>query len=253
MEDNKICVLIPVYNCENKIKGVIASVLMYTSDVLVVNDGSTDNTLSVIQEFKNITIVSYPKNKGKGYALWKGFKKAAELGFTAVITMDGDGQHLAKDLKRFFDFSRNAPHVISVGARYFDVPNMPSGSVFANKFSNFWFTWLTTKKLPDTQSGFRYYPIYRMKKMRPFTNRFETEFELLVRAAWRGIYICAFPVSVHYDPKEERISHFRPKMDFLRISLLNFCLCIIAIIYGYPSTLYYNLKEKIEYLLEKDD
>jgi len=244
MKNNKICVLIPVYNCENKIKDVLTSVLSYTSDILVVNDGSTDNTLSVIKEFDNIEIVSYPKNKGKGYALWKGFKKADELGYTAVITMDGDGQHSAQDLVKFFNFSSNSPHVAVVGARIFDHPNMPSGSVFANKFSNFWFTLFTIKKLPDTQSGFRYYPIYRMKKMRPFTNRYEAEFELIVRLAWRGIHVCSLPISVHYDPLEERISHFRPKKDFARISLLNTCLCIIAFVYGYPATLFHKFKNR---------
>lgn len=245
MKNNKICVLIPVYNCENKIKDVLLSVLSYTTDILVVNDGSTDNTLSVIEEFENIEIISYPKNKGKGYALRKGFKKASELSYTSVITMDGDGQHSALDLQKFFDLANKYPNVAIVGSRIFDHPNMPSGSIFANKFSNFWFTWMTAKKLPDTQSGFRYYPIYRMKNMRPITNRYEAEFELIVRLAWRGIPVNSLPISVHYDPKDERISHFRPKKDFARISLLNTCLCFIAIFYGYPATLFNHLKEKI--------
>ena len=244
MPDIKICVLIPAYNCEKTIRNVIISIMLYTADIIVVNDGSTDNTESVIKEFDNIILVSYPKNKGKGYALKKGFDKAAESGFTSVITFDADGQHLSEDLPLFLDIVGQAPESMLIGTRNFNNPNIPKGNIFANKFSNFWVTVQTLRLLPDTQSGFRLYPIWKMKKMRPLTNRFEAETELLVRCAWRGISFHTIPITVHYPPKNERISHFRPKKDFLRISLLNTCLCIIAFFYGYPATLYYAILRK---------
>jgi hypothetical protein len=118
---------------------------------------------------------------------------------------------------------------------------MPSGNNFANKFSNFWFTAQTGRRLKDTQNGFRLYPLAAMKGMRPLTSRFEAELELLVRAAWKGIPIRPVPVNVFYPPKDERVSHFRPGKDFLRISLLNTCLTILAILYGYPSILWHKL------------
>ena len=74
-----------------------------------------------------------------------------------------------------------------------------------------------------------------MGNMRLFTSRYEAELELLVFSAWRGIDIVPLPIHVYYPPAEERVSHFRPGPDFARISLLNTCLCFIAILYGYPS------------------
>ena len=247
MKEEKICVLIPAYNCEKSIATVIASVLRHTPNVLVVNDGSTDATLSIIStQFENqVVLVSYPQNRGKGYALKKGFEKARELGYTAVITIDSDGQHSADDIPKFVRFIQENPKSLIVGARSFNHPNMPSGNLFANKFSNFWFTVQTANKLPDTQSGYRLYPIAEMK-MLPITKRYEAEIELLVRSAWRGIPICSVPISVHYDPIEERVSHFRPKQDFSRISVLNSCLCILAIIYGYPSIFIHKLIRKLK-------
>jgi len=233
------CVIIPVYNSEKLIAGVLKSVLQYTKNVIVVNDGSTDGTLDAIHRDglpdKSITLVSYTKNRGKGYALQSGFRKAVEMGFTHAITMDADGQHLAVDIETLVHAAEKNPEALIVGARKFDNPNMPQGSVFANNFSNFWFMVQTGKRLPDTQTGFRVYPLQKIGKMRLFTNRYEAELEVLVRSAWRNIPIVSQPVNVYYPPKNERISHFRGGKDFFRISVLNTVLCFLAVVYGYPG------------------
>ena len=232
-----ICLLIPVYNSEKLIADVVKSVLPYTKNVMVVNDGSTDGTLHVLENFPEITLLSYTKNRGKGYALQCGFQKAFEMGFSHAITMDADGQHLASDIETVVQAAQKHPDALIVGARKFDNPNMPHGSIFANRFSNFWFTVQTGKRLPDTQTGFRVYPLHSIGKMRLFTNRYEAELELLVRSAWRRIPIVSQPVNVYYPPQNERISHFRGSIDFFRISLLNTVLCFFAVVYGYPNML----------------
>jgi glycosyltransferase involved in cell wall biosynthesis len=246
MQKNRICVLIPAYNCDVTIKEVITSILQYNTDIIVVNDGSTDKTEAIVKEMNNIILISYPENKGKGFALKTGFYKALELGFDAAITMDGDGQHLAKDFPVFLEFGRKEPDMLLIGTRNFNNINISKSSLNANKFSNFWFAAQTFIKLPDTQSGFRLYPLWKMKKMKPYTNRYEAETELLVRCAWRGIRLCSIPISAYYPPENEYISHFRPQKDFARISLLNTCLCIIALFYGYPLILYHSILRKIE-------
>jgi hypothetical protein len=76
-----------------------------------------------------------------------------------------------------------------------------------------------------------------MKGLRPFTSRYEAELEILVRCAWRGIKVISVPIRVYYAAKEERVSHFRPGADFLRISLLNTLFCLLAVVYGYPKKL----------------
>ncbi|MDR1459747.1 MAG: glycosyltransferase family 2 protein [Bacteroidales bacterium] len=238
MQQYEIVVIIPAYNCEKTIKHVVESVLTYVSDIIVVNDGSMDNTAKILSWFEErITVISYSKNKGKGYALKQGFDQARKRGFAYALTIDSDGQHNVKDIPTFIKAIQQYPDTLIVGVRLFNHPNMPQGNVFANKFSNFWFALQTANKFPDTQSGYRLYPLKKMKKMKPFTHRYEAEFELLVRCAWKNIRMFALPIQVHYPAKEERISHFRPKKDFIRISILNAVLCLLAILYGYPSML----------------
>jgi len=234
----KTCVVIPVYNSEELIAGVIASVLQYADHMIVVNDGSTDGTLEALaglRERETIEVVSYAKNRGKGYALRQGFERASKLGFTHAVTMDADGQHLASDLETMTKASDDQPDTLIVGVRKFDDPNMPRGNRFANKFSNFWFAAQTGRRLSDTQTGFRVYPLHKMGKMRLATNRYEAELELLVRSAWRRIPLVQQPIDVYYPPAGERVSHFRAGKDFFRISLLNTALCFAAVVYGYPS------------------
>ena len=231
----RVCIIIPVYNSENLIADVLKSVLQHAENVIVVNDGSTDGTLFVLKKFHEITLISYTKNRGKGYALQCGFRKAAEMGFTHAVTMDADGQHLATDIAILVQAAEKQPDAIIVGARKFNNPNMPQGSIFANNFSNFWFMVQTGKRLPDTQTGFRVYPLQKIGKMRLFTNRYEAELEMLVRSAWRNIPIISQPIDVYYPPINERLSHFRAGKDFFRISVLNTFLCFFAVVYGYPS------------------
>ncbi len=233
---NDTCIVIPTYNNEKSIAAVVESVIPYSSNIIVVNDGSTDSTESILQEFGNkIKLVSYQPNRGKGYALKQAFAEAKRMNFKTAITLDADGQHKASDLPLFASAIQNNPNALIIGSRSFDQPNMPAKNSFANRFSNFWFTVQTGISLPDTQTGYRAYPLVAMKYKGPLNNRYEAELELLVRSAWKAIPLVPINIDVYYPPKEERVSHFRPTKDFARISLLNTCLCILAIIYGYPS------------------
>ena len=238
MRKQGICVIIPTYNNAPFLTDVIEDVCRYTSSVIVVNDGSTDNTDEILSRFRpQIEIVSYARNRGKGYALNRGFEKARSMGFSAAITMDSDGQHLASDLKLFVEAAKQHKGTMIIGSRQLEQENMPKKNTFANKFSNFWFALQTGTILPDTQTGFRLYPLARMKEMKAFTSRYEAELELLVRSAWRNIPLLPIPIQVYYPPVEERVSHFRPSVDFLRISVLNAIFVFCAILYGYPSKL----------------
>jgi uncharacterized protein (DUF2062 family) len=115
--------------------------------------------------------------------------------------------------------------------------SVPAKSSFGHRFSNFWYHVETGISLPDTQSGYRCYPVRQLENMRFFTNRFEFEIEVIVRAAWKGIPVLFVPVSVYYAPAGERVSHFRPFIDFTRISLLNTVLVFISFFYIKPRDL----------------
>ena len=246
-EQHKATVLIPTYNNAGSLAAVLRDVLNYTNRVLVVNDGSTDDTLQVLEQFPQVELVSYTQNRGKGFALRTGFAKALELGYDYAITLDADGQHFAKDLPTMLNCIGQYPNTIVVGARNMNQENVPGKSSFGNWFSNFWFWLYTGKKAPDTQSGYRLYPIRAMKKIRFYTRKYEFEVEVLVRSVWNGIKVEFAPISVYYPPAEERVSHFRPFQDFSRISVLNTVLFFIAFLYIKPRDFFRSLfsKEKI--------
>ena len=237
------CVLVPTYNNQGTIGEVLSSILEYTHRVIVVNDGSTDNTNEILKQFPQIHIVSYAPNKGKGIALRTGFKEAAKLGYDYAITMDSDGQHYAKDLNKFLEQLELTPGALIVGARNMDQSHIPTKSSFGNRFSNFWYWVNTGRTLPDTQSGYRCYPL-KLADRTYFTRKFEFEIEVIVVASWSGIPVISIPVSVYYPSPEERVSHFRPFKDFTRISVLNTVLVLIALIWIKPRDFVRMLSKK---------
>lgn len=230
----KCCVLIPTYNNGKTIEKVILSTLDYCDQVIVINDGCTDQTSEILSKYPQLHIVKHEVNKGKGVGLRHGFKKALELGFDYVITIDSDGQHFPSDFIIFLNKIEEQPDSLIIGARNMSVDNVPGKSTFGNQFSNFWFWVETGIKLPDTQSGYRLYPVQRLKKIWFFTTKFEFEIEVIVKAAWRDIPVIQVPVDVYYAPQGERVSHFRPGKDFTRISFLNTYLCILAFLFWKP-------------------
>lgn len=238
LKEQGIVVIVPTFNNEKTVISVISDLLESTNDIIVVNDGSTDSTSNLLAAYEDkVELISYPNNKGKGFALKKGFDKALELGFDYAITIDSDGQHFVSDIPEFVKIIQQNPNSLLVGSRLLKQKNMPSGNTFANKFSNFWYHLQTGINLPDTQSGYRLYPLNLMGKMKIFTTRYEAELEVLVFSAWRNINIIPLKINVFYDDKENRVSHFRPFHDFFRISILNTVLVFLAIVYGYPSIL----------------
>ncbi len=243
-EKLRACVLIPTYNNAQTLGRVIADVAAYTNHIVVVNDGSTDETEAILKLFPFIQLVSYHKNIGKGWALRKGFEYATQSGYDFTITIDSDGQHFAKDLTLFIEKLETTKEAIVIGARNMDQPSVPGKSSFGHKFSNFWFWVETGIKAPDTQSGYRLYPIHLLKGLKFYTQKFEFEIEVLVIAAWRDIGIDSVPVTVYYAPKESRISHFRPLQDFSRISLLNTFLVLAAFLYIKPRDFMRGIKKK---------
>jgi 1-acyl-sn-glycerol-3-phosphate acyltransferase len=235
-------VVIPTYNNVGTIRDVVERTCEQCQDVIVVDDGSTDGTTEVLRQLPNITLVSYAHNQGKGEALKRGFQKALQLGFAYAITLDADGQHYPEDIALFLDANRQHPGCLIVGSRQqLQHVERSAGSSFANKFSNFWFWVQTGRRLEDTQTGYRLYPLKKLYGLSLLTSRYEAELELMVFASWHGVELVSIPIRVYYPAPSERVSHFRPAMDFTRISVLNTVLCFLAVVYGLPLRLYRSL------------
>lgn len=243
----KICVLIPTYNNAGTLQRVLNEVLEYTSNILVINDGSTDHTADILASFPAIQVFQYKQNKGKGYALRKGFNLAEQTGYHYAISMDSDGQHFADDLEVFLEPVKNKktedPEPLIIGSRKMDHPSVPDKSSLGNKLSSLMFLVETGIRLQDTQCGFRLYPLHLVNSLRLFTTKFELEIEVIVRAAWEGAAVQNLPVKVLYDP-QERVTHFRPLQDVARITLLNIIFVLVLLFYILPRAAWRKLQLK---------
>lgn len=248
------CVIIPTYNNGGTLQQVMEDVLHYTEDLIVVNDGATDHTSAILEQYTDrIDVIRHEQNAGKGMALRNGFTHALAKGYDYAITIDSDAQHFASDLPLFLAELEQNPEVVVIGARNMKGEHVPGKSSFGNKFSNFWFWVETGHKMEDTQSGFRLYPIRRMEGIRYKTSLFEFEIEAIVKAAWRGIPVKNIPIRVHYEPGKKRITHFRPLRDFSRISVLNTYLVTLALLYYIPLRFFKLLtRENIRNFIQKN-
>jgi glycosyltransferase involved in cell wall biosynthesis len=243
-ERKKCCVVIPTYNNARFIENLLHDVLGYCKDVIVVNDGCTDHTLDILAKFEDLRVITFPKNMGKGRALKAGFHHAQELDFEYAITLDSDNQHAAKDLPSFLKILDEASQAIVIGSRQLKQENVPGKNRFANWLSNFWFKIETGIRLRDTQSGFRLYPLRAINGVKTFSSRYEFELEILVKASWKGIRILDTPIDVYYPPQEDRVTHFRPWVDFLRISMLNTLLVFLGLLYYRPRLMINKYRKK---------
>lgn len=245
MSAKRVCVIIPTYNNAGTLLSVIDSVLEYSHHVIVVNDGSTDNTGALLrQRADKICIITHSKNKGMGAAMVTAFREARRMGYDYAITIDSDGQHYPSDIPLFLEAIRKNPNAIIIGNRFDKslftddiASNMKAKSKFANRLSNFWFRVQTGVNLQDTQTGYRAYPLKKLYWLNCITSRYEAQLEFIVYAAWHNAKIVSIPVRVYYPPSSEYVSHFKPIKDFLRISLLNTFLTIGAILYAWPYKL----------------
>lgn len=212
----RVAVVIPALNEERAIRGVVESVLALCPNVILIDDGSTDATLERVADLP-ITVIRHPAPLGKGQGLRDGFRKALELGFDAVVAMDGDGQHLASDIPRLLAAARRYPEHIVIGARLKNRENQPPARRRANAVADWGISWGCGVPVADTQSGQRYYPRGALELADLQADDFVFEAAVLIAAAReKHIGIVSVPIESRYHG-EFRASHFRPVRDIARI------------------------------------
>ena len=224
MEQIRTVFIVPVYNNGNTISAVVNGIKNFSSDIIVVNDGSSDGTAEALSHIENIHVITLPKNQGKGMALKAGFDLALKKGFTHAITFDADGQHLHQDIPVLLQKISKEPQTLWIGDRLLAVEGgkpQPARSRFGRQFGAFWYKYYTGLHIRDTQCGLRCYPLQRVVDLKCKSKRYEFEIEILIAAAWSGIPVKSVAVHMLYLPREKRVSHFRPVRDFLRISKVN--------------------------------
>lgn len=216
-DPQRVAVVIPALNEEIAIRGVVGSVLSICPHVIVIDDGSTDATVERIADLP-VTLIRHERPLGKGQGLRDGFHKALELGFDAVIAMDGDGQHLAADIPRLLAAARTHPEHIVIGARIRNKDNQPTARRRANAVADWGISWGCGIPVADTQSGQRYYPRAALELVDLEADDFVFEAALLIAATReKDLGVVSVPIDSRYHG-EFRGSHFRPVRDVTRIT-----------------------------------
>jgi glycosyltransferase involved in cell wall biosynthesis len=220
----RLCLLIPTFNHSVFLPGVLTRAQALPWPVLVVDDGSTDETERVLEKFPEVTFVQLTPNRGKGVALAAGLARAAQLGFDLAVSLDADGQHDPADAPGLVQAVSGRLDTLAIGVRTQGQQDAPWRTRFGRAFSNFWIWIETGLRIADAQSGFRVYPVVLANRVRARSRRYGWETEMLVRLSWGGARVAEAPITVSYAAKPA--SHFRPVRDFFLNSCVNaFLVC----------------------------
>ena len=212
MNKSSVCVLIPAYNEEKRIGGVIEEVQRRGFKVIAVDDGSTDGTAQAIKN-SGADFISSTVNEGKGAAIRKGFDWVVQNDYAAVIVMDADGQHSPDQLDDFLRALGSGDADVVVGNRMNDPKGMPLIRRCTNRGMSGVISLIAGQTVPDTQCGYRALTQRALQKIRLHTDRFEIESEMLMVAGRKGLRIKSVPIVSVYN---DETSHIRPWQDTIR-------------------------------------
>lgn len=215
----KIIVVVPAYNCEKSIKKVIDDLNNHFVDkVLIINDGSSDRTAEIVRG-TGTEVISHQKNKGLGCALRTGFKEALKRNFDLVLTFDGDGQHLASDIKKVKRcFDKNPKADIIIGTRLKDKRHwhkFPRHRLWGNLI----LTSLTnlacrSKFTTDSQSGYRAIKRETLEKFELSSERMSISSEIIIESCHKKLKMIEVPIIPTYG---EEVSNQRLFFDTVAI------------------------------------
>jgi glycosyltransferase involved in cell wall biosynthesis len=214
-------IAIPAYNEARTIRMLAQAALLQCGRVIVVDDGSDDDTSAQLQGLP-VTLLRHGRNRGKAASLQTAFAHALAQGAQCVITLDGDGQHDPADAAALLDVWRRHSDCIVIGSRLHDRSQFPPARYRANRFACFWISWAAGHPIADSQSGFRVYSRDVMQialSNRVRGSRFTFESEILIEAARSGHQTLAVAIPGKY-PLNGRPSHFRPVIDIAKIVVM---------------------------------
>jgi glycosyltransferase involved in cell wall biosynthesis len=210
------CVIIPAYNEAAGIADIVARTRFHAPVVVVVDDGSTDDT-GHLAEQQGAVVIRHPRNLGKGASLISGFAYAREHGHELVITLDADGQHDPADVPRFVDTYRRTNIPVLIGNRMWNPGSMSLVRRAINRAMTRLLCRLMNGYLPDSQCGFRLYRTDILPFAQTDSQRFAMESEILLQVAWRGFRFDSVRITSHYHGQRSRI---HPLVDAARFLLM---------------------------------
>jgi glycosyltransferase involved in cell wall biosynthesis len=222
-------VVLPSYNTGPRLRSVVAEVLQHWQPVVVVIDGSTDGSEVTLKDLAakepGLTVITLPRNSGKGSAVLAGARWAGERGFTHLLAMDADGQHHAECVPEFMAASRRNPQALVLGKPVFP-PNIPRERLHGRKISVFLVRCaLLGPGIDDPLFGFRVYPVAPLLEVlgpRQTGRRYDFDAEAAVRLCWSGVRPLNVPAPVRYFSRAEGgISHFHYLRDNITLGRMH--------------------------------
>lgn len=217
----RTCVIIPAYNESKAIAGLIARIRKLALEVIIIDDGSRDDTVKIAAAC-GARVLHNERNIGKGASLIKGYNFAIAQGFDAIISMDGDGQHSCDDIMAFIQKAENSRSALIVGNRMGTNKGMPPLRVMTNYFMSRLISLIVKQDIPDTQCGFRLAKKELLVKMNLATSKYETETEILIKAARLGFKIESLPIKTIYSGQKSQINPLIDTLRFLRFMISEF-------------------------------
>lgn len=217
IDRQELAIVIPAYNEAGSIRAVTEAVLKQHAHVIVVDDGSSDETVAQLSGLP-VMLVRHEQRRGKGAALRTGFRAALEAGFTTVVTMDADGQHDPADLPAMLAAGDAWPKHIVIGARLIGRETQPAARRRANAAADWGIGWACGQRMLDSQSGYRLYPPAALAIADRACEGFVFESDMLIEARRRADVAVVFvPIRACYGA-HLRCSHFRPLADGVLIT-----------------------------------
>ncbi len=218
---NDICIIIPAYNAQFTIKQLLEQIStlynFHKKQIIVINDGSSDNTENIIKKF-DITIITNSKNQGKSFSLIKATSWAGKNNFKYAIFIDADLQHPPKYIKNFIKKLQKTNSDLIIGKRKID-NHMPFQRKLSNFLGNLIVSLVLQKYIPDTQSGFRLINIQKMEKFTYKSIRYELETEILIKFVKNNFNISYVDIPTIYN---EYSTHFNILLDLIRFFYIIF-------------------------------
>jgi glycosyltransferase involved in cell wall biosynthesis len=223
----RTCAVVPYFEHPRTLAAVAEALLSHGLACIVVDDGSGAAANAAAAELAarhpgKVTLVTHPRNRGKGAAVMSGMRAAAAAGFTHVLQIDADGQHDTADVPAFLDRSARHPQALVLGRPIFDA-STPGVRYYGRYLTHAW-VWINTLSLDiaDSMCGFRVYPLAPVLGLageERLGERMDFDTEVLVRLHWRGVPMVDVPTRVTY-PRDGQ-SHFRLWRDNVRISAMH--------------------------------
>ena len=205
--------VIPVHNEAPTIASVVLAARVYLP-VIVVDDASDDGS-GQLAAASGATVLTLPRQRGKGTALRHGFAEALRQGADTVVTLDGDGQHDPRDIPRLLEASQRYPGSLIIGGRLDSAAMIPRARLYAIEVVSFWINWLGHCTVRDTQSGLRLYPAAVLRTVPLRHGGFLFESAMVIKASQAGWPVCEIPIRAVYPPG--RASQYRPLRDSIPI------------------------------------